>query len=82
MKYLFYSKLSYAGISDDDCIHAPKVWSTFGCKIMGDYYYLYNITDVLLLADVFENFRKTCLTQCKLDPAHYLMGLSIIFGTG
>ena len=26
---------------------------------------------MLLLADVFENFRNTCLLQYKLDPAHY-----------
>ena len=33
---------------------------------------------MLLLVDVFENFRKTCLQYYKLDPCHYFtsMGLS------
>ena len=39
---------------------------------MGEYHDLYLKTDILLLVDVFENFRKTCLTYYKLDPLHYL----------
>ena len=38
---------------------------------MGDYHNFYLASDVLLLADVFENFRKTCLEYYKLDPCHY-----------
>ena len=45
---------------------------------MGEYHDLYLGSDVLLLADVFESFRKTCLQHYKLDPCHYFMspGLS------
>ena len=70
-KEAFYRKLSDAHISDDDYTHAQKVWATFGCKTLGDYSDLYCRTDVLLLADVFETFRKMCLRQYGLDPAHY-----------
>ena len=38
---------------------------------MGDYHDLYLKSDIVLLADVFENFRKTCLQYYKLDPCHY-----------
>ena len=70
-KEAFYSKLSDAHMSDEDYTHAQKVWATFGCKTMGDYSGLYCHTDVLLLADVFEMFRKMYLRQYGLDPAHY-----------
>ena len=48
-----------------------KVWDTFGCTILCDYHDLYLRTDVLLLNDVFENFRKLCLELYRLDPAYY-----------
>ena len=70
-KTSFYIKLTGNHISDEDYTHAQNVWKTFGCQNMGDYCDLYCRTDVLLLADVFEAFRKTCMGQYSLDPAHY-----------
>ena len=67
----FYSKLNDEDITDEDYQHAIKVWNAFGCKTIRDYHNLYLKSDVMLLADVFEKFRSTCLKHYKLDPAHY-----------
>ena len=39
---------------------------------MGDYHDLYVQSDTLLLADVFENFRKACIKTYELDPARFI----------
>ena len=67
----FYSILNDQHIMDDEYDHANKVWNTFMIKTMGEYHDLYLVSDVLLLTDVFENFRKTCMQYYKLDPCHY-----------
>ena len=67
----FYSILNNEHITDEDYNHAQNVWNTFQLQTMGEYHNLYLKSDILLLADVFENFRKTCLQYYKLDPSHY-----------
>ena len=76
-KESFYSKLDNEGISDKDYAHAQKVWRVFKMEHFQDYHNLYNETDVLLLADVFENFRDICMKNYKLDPAHYYTAPSL-----
>lgn len=48
-----------------------EVWNTFNLNTMREYHDLHLKSHILLLADVFENFRKTCLSYSKLDPCHY-----------
>ena len=63
-------------ISDKDYEYAQQVWRNIitpeGDKsTLGDYHDVYLTTDILLLADVFKNFRYTCLEHYELDPAHF-----------
>ena len=67
----FYSILNDQHVTDDEYDHAKKVWKTFNIKTMGEYHDLYLVSDALLLTDVFENFRKTCMQYYKLDLCHY-----------
>ena len=60
-------------ISESDYKHAQRVWEEFGVRNIGDYHDLYLKTDVVLLVNVFEAFRDTCLKHYSLDPAHFYM---------
>ena len=70
-KEKFYSKLNDCGVSDEDYDHAQRIWKEFEIKNLGEYHDLYLKSDVLLLADVFEEFRNVCLENYSLDPAWY-----------
>ena len=67
-----YSILDDENISESQYQHAKDVWNTFKLKNMGEYHDLYLKTDILLLTDVFENFRVISLADYKLDPVHYV----------
>ena len=67
----FNNSLDNENISDADFSFVHKIWNTFNMKTFGEYHDLYLITDVLLLTDIFENFRKTCCDKFELDPSHY-----------
>ena len=71
-KELFYSNLTLENISETDYAHANNVFKKFNINNLGEYHDLYVRSDTLLLADIFENFRQSCLKNYELDPAHFV----------
>jgi hypothetical protein len=76
-KHSFFNNLKMEHISDFDYCHAHSVWNAFNIHSLGEYTDLYLKCDVLLLCDVFENFRNLSLKYYKLDPAHYITSASL-----
>ena len=71
-KNFFLSELCLEDITDEGYTHAKKVFEEFNLKSLSDYHDLYVQSDILLLADVFENFRNKCIEIYELDLAHFL----------
>ena len=67
----FHNDLTKEDIKMKDYLFFQYVCNKFNITNLGEYHDLYLKSDVLLLADVFENFRKVCLEYYKLDPCHY-----------
>ena len=71
-KESFYSNLMMEDISASDYAHANNVFKKFNINNLGEYHDLYVRSDTLLLADIFENFKMSCLENYGLDPTHFI----------
>lgn len=68
----FFSSLSNDNIKLSEWQHGKRVWNLLNIKVMQNYHDIYMIQDVLLLADVFETFRKLCEQNNNLEPLWYV----------
>ena len=60
-KKSFYNKLNQEDITNKEHKHGRNVWKTYGMQNMGEYHDLHVQSDTIMLTDIFENFRNTCM---------------------
>ncbi|XP_053214135.1 uncharacterized protein LOC128397434 [Panonychus citri] len=70
-KNSFYNQLNMAAIDDDVYENMVNLWNHFNLQNLGEFQDVYQKIDVVLLAAVFENFRKISNEQFQLDPPHF-----------
>lgn len=75
----FYSSLKEKDVTEEEYEHAKNVWNHFKCKTLGEYSDLYLKVDVMLLVDIYENFRDICLSVYSIDPAFYFTSPGMSF---
>ena len=69
----FFDTLSNSlRVSDADYARVQAAWHQFGCRNIRDYLLRYLELDCVLLADVFENFRKTMTDNFSLDLSKFV----------
>ena len=67
----FFNSLTNSPCSKEDYAYAQGLWRKLGCETLKDFLMAYLRTDVLLLTDIFENFRNICMQYYKSDPCYY-----------
>ena len=73
----FFSSLKNVYISEKYYLKANNIWNKFKINTMGHYHDLYLKRDILLLADIFENFISTWLKHFGLDRCRYFSSLGL-----
>ncbi|MCP4458319.1 MAG: hypothetical protein GY816_09905, partial [Cytophagales bacterium] len=75
----FHNDLKNEPCSAEDYQHVQNMWNEFGMRNMGDLCDVYVQSDVLLLADVLQEYRKECWENFSLDPLHYYTAPGLTF---
>ena len=75
----FYSHLNLEDITDADYALAKKVFKDFDIKNLGEWHDLYVQSNILLLVDVFENFRNMWHKIYEPNPAKFLSGSGLLW---
>ena len=78
-KVKFFNRLTQTNISDEEYEHAEHVYKIFNCQTFLDYHLVYLSSDVYLLSDCFELFRKNTMNNSGLDAAKFVTKHSLNF---
>jgi hypothetical protein len=70
-KECFKSTLRNTEITDEEYKYAQYIWDIMKCQTLKDYLLVYQLTDVVLLADVVENYRTSSIEAWGLDPLNF-----------
>ena len=68
----FFNKLGNVECSQAEYSQAQHVWENYHCSSLKEYMALYLLSDICLLADVFQAFRNQSLDEYQLDPAYFV----------
>ena len=72
VKDAFHSNLRGEHITDEEYRFAQRLFHKAQCKNIYEYMVLYLITDVVLLAQVFDALRKQLHERYNLDPSYFV----------
>ena len=75
----FFNKLGREECSQTDYAHAQHVWENFHCSSLKEYIALYFLSDICLLADVFQSFRNQSLDEYQLDPVFVVSAPQLVW---
>ncbi|GFU18489.1 uncharacterized protein NPIL_697411, partial [Nephila pilipes] len=81
-KSVFFNNITNESISDEEYRFAKFIYNKFKCQSLKDYLRLYLDTDVVLLAEVFENFRALSMNYFELDPVRFYTTPSLTWSAG
>ena len=76
-KEYFFNDLKDEHISDEDYNFAVNLFNEAGCANIAEYMVLYLSVDILLLAEVFENFRNIIFEEYGLDACTFVTAPSL-----
>lgn len=68
---MFFDGLNNKHYSIEDYLNAKLVYKKMKYKNLSDYTNNCMVNDVLMLTNIFETFRETCMNYYKLDPYWY-----------